>query len=154
MKLNTLKVPSAKSAVTQAKTIPAPAKAAPIAARSVTPTTVHKIAGEERRGSQRVLLRVHASIHVALHGKELTIDATTLSVSNHGALVVMKQTLPADAHLVLEHNMTRERIACKIARPAREVAEGFHIPLEFDSPAPNFWGIVFPPADWRPPDDL
>jgi hypothetical protein len=55
---------------------------------------------------------------------------------------------------VLEHNMTRERIACKIARPAREVAEGFHIPLEFDSPAPNFWGIAFPPADWRPPDDL
>jgi hypothetical protein len=154
VKLNTLKVPLAKSAVTQSKTIPAPAKAAPTATRSVAPTTTHKIVGEERRGSQRVLLRVHASIHVAMHGKELTIDATTLSVSNHGALVVMKQTLPADAHLVLEHNMTRERIACKIARPAREVAEGFHIPLEFDSPAPNFWGIAFPPADWRPPDDL
>jgi hypothetical protein len=112
------------------------------------------IAGEERRGSQRVLLRVPASVHVALHGKELTIDAITLSVSNHGALVVMKQTLPTDALLVLEHGMTRERIACKIARPAREVPEGFHIPLEFNSPAPNFWGIAFPPADWRPPDDL
>lgn len=149
MKLHTLKVSLTKSAVSQAKTIPAP-----IAARPVAPTVAHKIAVEERRGSQRVLLRVHASVHVALHGKELTIAATTLSVSNHGALILMKQLIPCDAHLVLEHSMTKQRIACKIARPAREVPEGFHIPVEFDSPAPNFWGIAFPPADWRPPDDL
>jgi len=50
--------------------------------------------------------------------------------------------------------MTKERVGCKIARPAREMPEGFHIPLEFESPAPNFWGIAFPPADWRPPEDL
>jgi hypothetical protein len=154
LKLHTLKVSLTKSAVTQTKTIPAPLKAAPIAARPVAPTVAHKIVGEERRGSQRVLLRVHASVHVALHGKELTIAATTLSVSNHGALILMKQAIPCDAHLVLEHSMTKQRIACKIARPAREMPEGFHIPLEFDSPAPNFWGIAFPPADWRPPDDL
>ena len=154
MKIHTLKVPLTKSAVTYAKAIPAPAKAAPFAARSVAPAAAHKIAGEERRGSQRVLLRVHASVHVALHGKELTIDATTLSVSNHGALILMKQTIPSDAHLVLEHSMTKQRISCKIARPAREMPEGFHIPLEFESPAPNFWGIAFPPTDWRPPDDL
>jgi hypothetical protein len=154
LKLNTLKVPLAKSALTQAKTISAPVKVAPIAAQPVAPPVRQRIAGEERRGSQRVLLRVHASVHVALQGKQVTIDVTTLSVSNHGALVVIKQTLPTDARLVLEHGMTRERIACKIARPAREVPEGFHIPLEFDTPAPNFWGIAFPPADWRPPDDL
>jgi hypothetical protein len=32
--------------------------------------------------------------------------------------------------------------------------EGYHVPLEFDTPEPNFWGIAFPPADWRPPEDL
>jgi hypothetical protein len=149
-----LKVPLGKSPLPQSKSVPAPAKPLPIAAYSVRPAVAHKIAGEERRGSQRVLLRVHASVHVALQGKELTIDATTLSVSNHGALMLMKQTIPSDARLVLEHSMTKQRIACKIARPAREVPEGFHIPLEFDSPAPNFWGIAFPPTDWRPPDDL
>ena len=112
------------------------------------------IAGEERRRSQRVLLRVHASIHVALKDKQVSYDVTTLSVNNHGAVVVMKQTLPADAQVVLEHGTTRERVACKIVRPPREMPEGFHIPLEFDSPAPNFWGIAFPPSDWRPPEDL
>jgi len=99
-------------------------------------------------------LRVHASVHVALKDKEVSYDVTTVSVNNHGALVVMKQTLPADAQIVLEHGMTKERVGCKIARPAREMPEGFHIPLEFESPAPNFWGIAFPPADWRPPEDL
>jgi hypothetical protein len=112
------------------------------------------IAGEERRRSYRVLLRVRANIHVALQGKPVTFETVTLSVSNHGALVVLKQNLPCDTRLVLEHSATRERVACKVARIAREMPEGFHIPLEFDSPAPNFWRIAFPPSDWRPPDDL
>jgi hypothetical protein len=112
------------------------------------------IAGEERRRSYRVLLRVRASIHVALQGKPVTFETVTLSVSNHGALVVLSQNLPCDTRLVLEHNGTKERVACKVARIAREMPEGFHIPLEFDSPAPNFWRIAFPPSDWRPSDDM
>jgi PilZ domain len=112
------------------------------------------IAGEERRRSYRVLLRVRASIHVALQGKPVTFETVTLSVSNHGALVVLRQNLPFDTRLVLEHSGTKERVACKVARIAREMPEGFHIPLEFDSPAPNFWRIAFPPSDWRPSDDM
>ena len=112
------------------------------------------IAGEERRRSYRVLLRVRASVHVALQGKPVTFETVTLSVSNHGALVVLSQSLPCDTRLVLEHSGTKERVACKVARIAREMPEGFHVPLEFDSPAPNFWRIAFPPSDWRPPDDL
>jgi PilZ domain len=124
-----------------------PSQAGSQTAAQVTP-------GEERRRSYRVLLRVRASIHVALQGKPVTFDTVTLSVSNHGALVVLKQSLPCETRLVLEHSGTKERVACKVARIAREMPEGFHIPLEFDSPAPNFWRIAFPPSDWRPHDDL
>jgi hypothetical protein len=112
------------------------------------------IAGEERRRSQRVLLRVHAKLHVALKGQEVTIEANTVSVNNHGALLVMKQSLPLDAHVVLEHGSTKQRVPCRVARTPREMPEGYHVPLEFDTPEPNFWGIAFPPADWRPPEDL
>jgi len=105
---------------------------------------------QERRRTQRVLLRVRASIHVAVQGHLATIDAATLSVNPHGAVVVMNQSLPADTQVVLEHSGTRERIACKVARPPRQMAEGYHVPLEFDSPAPGFWKIDFPPSDWRP----
>jgi hypothetical protein len=111
------------------------------------------LAGEERRRSQRVLLRVRANIHVALQGTPTTFDTTTLSVNSHGAMIILKQGLPPDTRLVLEHCGTKERVACKVVRPSREIPEGFQIPIEFDSPAPNFWGIAFPPSDWRP-DDL
>lgn len=111
------------------------------------------IAGEERRRSQRVLLRVRTHVHVALQGKQVTFDATTLSVNSHGALIVLEKSLPMEARLVLEHCGTSEKVACRVTRTAREMPEGYHVPLEFDSPAPNFWRIAFPPADWRPVDD-
>jgi hypothetical protein len=108
---------------------------------------------EERRKSQRVLLRVRASIHVALQGSQTTMEATTLSVNTQGAVIVIKQNLPPETRFVLEHGTTRERVACKVARPAKEMPEGFHVPVEFDTPAPHFWKIAFPPADWRPLDE-
>lgn len=108
--------------------------------------------GEERRRTQRVLLRVRADIHVALQGKSATLEVLTLSVSPHGAMVVMNQGLPVETRLVLEHRGTHEKVGCKVVRSAREMPEGFHVPLEFDSPAPDFWRIVFPPLDWRPDD--
>jgi hypothetical protein len=108
----------------------------------------HKTRTEERQRTQRVLLRTRAQIHVALAGKLATIDATTLSVTPAGAVVVMGKNLPAETRLVLEHPVTKQKVACKVTRTARETPEGFHVPLEFDSPAPDFWGIAFPPKDW------
>lgn len=113
---------------------------------------MNRIAGEDRRRSQRVLLRVRAQIHVAVEGKATTFEVETLNVNPHGALVIMRQSLIPGTRLVLENNTTRERVACKVVRQARESSEGFQVPLEFDSPAPQFWRIVFPPADWRPED--
>jgi hypothetical protein len=105
--------------------------------------------GEERRRSQRVLLRVRAQVHVALRGKAVSMEVFTLSVNAHGALVIMKESLPADTLLVLEHGGTKECVACKVVRPPRDTPEGFHTALEFDSPSPDFWKIAFPPSNWR-----
>jgi len=99
---------------------------------------------------QRVMLRVPVTIHAALQGKETTLEASTFSVSNAGALLIMKRGLPADCRFVLEHSQTKERIVCRVTRAPREMPEGSHVSVEFDSPAPNFWRIAFPPADWRP----
>jgi PilZ domain len=106
--------------------------------------------GRERRRAQRVTLRVPASVHVALQGKQASFGVTTVSVSSGGALLVLEKALAQETRLVLEHGRTRERIACRVTRPAREIPEGFQVAVEFDSPAPDFWGVAFPPADWRP----
>jgi hypothetical protein len=127
-----------------------PGTGAVAALAGVPQSAIRPIAGEERRRSQRVLLRVRAQIHVALEGKAATFDVHTLNVNPHGALVVMDKFLASGTRLVLENRTTRERVACKVTRPPRESPEGFQIPLEFDSPAPQFWSITFPPTDWRP----
>lgn len=114
---------------------------------------IEGLAGEERRRSQRVLLRVRTHIHVAPQGKPVTFEAMTLSVNSHGAMVVLEKSLPAESRLVLEHCGTGEKVACRVTRTSREMPEGYHVPIEFDSPAPNFWRIAFPPPDWRPTDD-
>lgn len=144
MKLQTLKVPPANRSTASPKTNLISPKSP---ARGIVRQAV---SNEERRRTQRVLLRVKANVHVALQGKQVTFDVFTLSVNTQGAVVVMKQGLPPETRLVLEHGSTRERVACKVIRAAKETAEGFHVPLEFDSPAPDFWKITFPPEDWRP----
>ena len=128
------------------------------AARSFGPPlapdgTKHKpVPVAENQLSQRVMLRVSASIHVAVQGKETTFKATTLSVNRQGALLVMERNLPPETRLVLEHGRTRECVACRVTRAAREMPEGYQVPIEFDSPAPDFWKIAFPPSDWHPLD--
>lgn len=108
---------------------------------------------QERRKGQRVLLRIHARIHVAVQGPATTLEADTLSVNPKGALVVINRNLPPETRLVLEHTGTKERAACKVVRPAKEMPEGFHTALEFDPPMPDFWKIAFPPANW-PSEDI
>ncbi|HXQ26730.1 MAG TPA: hypothetical protein VN822_10010 [Candidatus Acidoferrales bacterium] len=154
MKINSLKIPPKRPYATPVK--PGATPASPIATQVKSPahTAPAKlaIANRERKLGQRVLLRVRASIQVVLQGKPTILDAATLSVTPQGALVVTNRSLPADTHLVLEHGGTKQRVDCKVARPPRETAEGFHTPLEFDAPAPGFWKIDFPPTDWRPDD--
>jgi hypothetical protein len=123
-------------------------------AKPATSSQSTGVASDDRRRGQRVFLRVRANIHVALQGKPVTFDATTVSVNHNGALLLLKQSLPFQTRLVLEHAGTKERVACKVIRSAQPMPEGFHTPVEFETAAPNFWHIAFPPPDWRPPDDL
>ncbi|HXP69775.1 MAG TPA: hypothetical protein VOA88_10870 [Candidatus Dormibacteraeota bacterium] len=163
MKIDNLKLAPGKPGTPQAKTVGAPVKPggappkpspAVIAPAQGAAGVRLAVAGEERRRSQRVLLRVRVNVHVALGSKHSTFEVTTLSVNDHGALIAMPRSLALDTQLVLEHALTKKQVACKVARVPREMPEGFHTPLEFDATEPNFWGIAFPPADWRPPDDF
>jgi hypothetical protein len=138
---------------------PEKTKAVPTSKREAPPSAAphapagQKIRVDERHRTQRVLLRTRAQIHIAVGGKLATLDVTTLSVTPAGAVVVASKNLPPETRLVLEHPVTKQKIACKVVRAAREMPEGFHVPIEFDSPAADFWGIAFPPRDWNAADE-
>ena len=152
MKLTTLKVVPVKPSIARGKHAASQSKYYSPLAKGHESPAARTSQNDDHRRSQRVLLRVPAHVHVALQGKTESFDVTTLSVNHQGALMMMDRSLPLDTRLVLENARTRERVACKVVRNARETADGFQVPVEFDSPAPTFWGIAFPPADWRPED--
>ena len=111
------------------------------------------LAGEERRRSHRVIIRVPVTLVVTENGQTVRISAHTVAVNIHGAMVVCARTLEADATLEVVNDRTNEKVSSRVTRAPRDSSEGFLIPVEFTSPAPNFWQISFPPANWKAPEN-
>ena len=107
---------------------------------------------KERRRSARVTLRVSVKLHVSIEGKPPTVRAFTANVSDHGALLIAPENLPAGTRFILEHERSRERIGCHVTRKPQAAAGGFQIAVEFERLAPGFWHIAFPPLDWKAPE--
>lgn len=120
-------------------------KTAPVGRSSV-------VATDDRRRSQRVMMRVGVVVRYSLNGKEVSLQAHTVAVNIHGAMICAAENIPAETALDMEHKMTRERIAGRVTRQAQNSPEGYLIPVEFVSPSNNFWRISFPPSDWKPMD--
>lgn len=115
-----------------------------------------KLAGvvaEERRRSQRVMLKVAVALYLQQGDSNSSIQAYTLVVNTHGAMLCVPQNLPAEALFELEHKQTRERKRVKVTRKAQSSPEGWLVPVEFEEQAADFWHVAFPPPNWRPPLD-
>jgi hypothetical protein len=109
--------------------------------------------GEERRRSQRVIIRVPVTLLVTENGQTMKISAHTVAVNIHGAMIVCPRSLEADTTLEVVNGRTDEKVASRVTRAPRDSSEGFLIPVEFTSPSPNFWQITFPPSNWKAPEN-
>ena len=82
---------------------------------------------------------------VHLKGKDRPIDGTTHTVSATGAMIILAQGLEAGTKFILENPRTQQRVEVSVARTSQPNQEGSLVPVEFVTPAPNFWNIFFPP---------
>jgi len=98
---------------------------------------------EERRRAQRVLLRMPVVVHVA--GKPNPIHGFTHTVSATGAMIILPEGFSQGTKFVLENPKTQEKVEVNVVRPPQMNQEGSLLPIEFLTPAPLFWNIVFPP---------
>jgi hypothetical protein len=108
------------------------------------------ITSEDRRRSQRVIIRVPVTILTMENGQPVRTTGKTIEVNSHGAMVACSRWFGSDTKLEVVNERTGERIVSRVLRPPREAAEGFLVPVEFTAPSANFWQITFPPANWRP----
>ena len=111
------------------------------------------LAGEERRRSQRVMLRIPVNLKIIVAGKAVTAQASTASVNDHGAMLACTRSFPAETALELQNERTGEKMNCRVTRTPIENSDGYLIPIEFATESPAFWRISFPPRDWKPGDE-
>jgi PilZ domain len=98
---------------------------------------------EERRRAQRVLLKMPVIIHIP--GKTNPLHGFTHTVSASGAMIVLPEGLPMGSKLSIENPKTQKKVEAHVVRPPQLNAEGSLVPVEFTTPAPQFWNIFFPP---------
>jgi hypothetical protein len=114
------------------------------APNSAKPGLTRPLTSEERRRAQRVLLRVPVRLKIV--GKTHTIEGATHTVSATGALVVLTEAIPQGTKITIENITTQKTVEAQIPRPPQFSSEGSLVPIEFTSPAPNFWNVFFPPV--------
>jgi len=109
----------------------------------VRPGLTRQPTAEERRRAQRVLLRMPVLVHIANNPK--AIEGFTHTVSATGGMIILKEGLSQGTKFTLENPRTQQKVEVNVVRPPQMNQEGSLIPVEFLSPAPLFWNIVFPP---------
>jgi len=104
-----------------------------------------------RRRSQRVLLRIPIAVIAPGSDKKMARELTHTSVVNaHGALIDLDLPVRVGQVVILQNIETTEEQSCRVVRftPSRQGKS--EVGLEFLKPAPKFWRVAFPPSDWIP----
>ena len=99
--------------------------------------------------------RLSLGIPITIRGlisrdETLTEDTWTLTVLPNGAIINLAAVVAADEELILVNNKTGEQVGCRVVAMMNADGSRKNVEIEFKQPAPRFWRITFPPADWSP----
>jgi hypothetical protein len=117
----------------------------PKSGQSVRPALHRQPTAEERRRAQRVLVRMPVVAYLQVKDKTEPVSGFTHTVSATGGMIILREGLAAGTKFVLENPSTKQRVEVNVPRPSQLNQEGSLVPVEFLTPAPQFWNIFFPP---------
>jgi hypothetical protein len=105
-----------------------------------------------QRRSQRVLLSlpVEVTAQQGVEKKPVSEKARTMVVNAHGALVQLNLKVEIGQQLTVKNLKTNEEAHCRVVFVNQAQLSNVEVGIEFLKPAPLFWRIAFPPADWTP----
>jgi hypothetical protein len=81
-------------------------------------------------------------------GKDVREDTQTVVVNAHGGLLKLKMEVKTGQPILLINERAKVQHGCHVVRVETSEAGNSAVAFEFDEPTPQFWPIVFPPADW------
>ena len=104
----------------------------------------------EMRRSKRVLLRVAIQVRWTPAGDSaITEDTTTLVVNAHGALISLAMKVKPGARIFVRNRSIVEDKECRVVRIQEKHGGKSEVGVEFLRPDAKFWGLEFPPDDWK-----
>jgi PilZ domain len=104
----------------------------------------------EMRRSQRVVLRLPIQVRWTPPGDTaITEETVTLVVNAHGALILLAMKVKAGARVFVRNSAATQDKECRVVRVQRKLEGKGEVGLEFLRPDPKFWGLEFPPDDWK-----
>jgi hypothetical protein len=103
-----------------------------------------------RRRSERVVLKIPVVVRIQTSvGKRTEERAHTMVVNAHGGLLRLGIELTPGQTINLINPKTHVEESSCVVRVENLPTGGFAVAFEFRRPSPQFWPIVFPPADWE-----
>ena len=102
------------------------------------------------RRSQRVVARFRVQVRRQTDDGAFMSEVTyTLVVNAHGALIHLAMKVQLNELLAIKHVNDGEERHSRVVRLGTKAASENEVAVEFTEPAPRFWHIDFPPADWK-----
>ena len=102
-----------------------------------------------KRRSQRIELTVPVAVHSPpKEGSQFSETAQTLVVNAHGALLAFAEKVTPKQRLLMQNIDSGEQKECRVVYIAKVPMGPTRVAVEFARPAPSFWRIAYPPADW------
>jgi hypothetical protein len=94
------------------------------------------------------------SVPVTLSGRTpdgpFSEDTQTMVINAHGALIALETKVAKGQALRIRTRMAPEEEDCNVIWIGPAAEGKTQCGIEFARPAPMFWRISFPPADWTP----
>ena len=115
--------------------------------------SAQQLTNSTTRSAKRRSQRIELSVPVVLHrrpteGPQFSERTQTMVVSAHGALMALVEKVGPEQRLFLQNTNSGEQKECRVVYVKKESAGPTKVAVEFKGPAPSFWRIAYPPADW------
>ena len=102
------------------------------------------------RRSQRVRAQLPVVVQGKLTDESSFVDPTrALVLSAHGCLLTLSASVRLGQRLILRNIANREEQDCRVVYLGEKQGGRTEVGLRFKTAAPQFWGLEYPPPDWK-----
>jgi hypothetical protein len=103
-----------------------------------------------QRRSERVLVDVPLVVRNASEEKQTFREETfTVTISAHGGLMMLGTPVKVGQRIVIMNPKNWDEREAKVASLGQPHAGLAQVAFEFNRPAPEFWALESPPANWK-----